>query len=439
MERAHEGLLAACIGTMLIACGGGQTGDEDAAPARPWVGSPFAGAQDNRCPLSETPQPLSLDETSPSGFSAREVLDLASGDFEEELRWHEMPDPFAERLAFDGGSDAERISIQVRHDGGAVRYFAGQAPCSGRLEIDVAVTLRSDSGALDEQVPAILATTHLREVTLELRFRREEPALGLPVVTDAPVLPVHLLQSGPGVTIAGDDDTQLEFLAVHLSISELGLAGRVDLWVGNVERLTLFRSAGTIGPLCPHGYGFTLGSDDPLPGAAEGLSARDVLDLVQGAAVEATADDGSPVALSLDYAYVDGSACAQLGNTPPRLTLDATLRVSAETMDARIDGSWPVTLSTVLMETAGGPALERVRVELADGASPEVDTLEPEWGVTGLDLSSYDTVYIVLELEIDAGAAAPRVTGQLDIRAILRPTDRPVASGDGDALLRLRL
>lgn len=108
-------------------------------------------------------------------------------------------------------------------------------------------------------------------------------------------------------------------------------------------------------------------------------------------------------------------------------------------MDARIDGSWPVTLSTVLMETAGGPALERVRVELADGASPEVDTLEPEWGVTGLDLSSYDTVYIVLELEIDAGAAAPRVTGQLDIRAILRPTDRPVASGDGDALLRLRL
>lgn len=438
-------------GTLLSACVGGQTGGEDAVPPEPESPPPSlpfpGGAASRACQDETTPTVLaSADETSPAGFSAASVLRYAEGTFNEPLVFdrRSADDRFDARtpLTIEPGGD-EPLEVEIRYAEGELRYFAPDVdgslpgwPCRGRLEIDVQVSLRTPSGAIDESVDGVLVASSASEAWLWLRFHTAAVELARqPAHLDLPVVPVHRLAGDLTVTAMNNRGRhQLAFVELWLTLSELGVNGYLDGWIYGVDDAhvrMLTPHLATMGATCnDDGYGFPLGPEDqPVPGEVV-PSARDVLALLAEMQIDAVRDDGSPLPFSLDLEYTADSACGRPGDITP-LTFEAVLAITADLGEGRIDGRWPVELHT---RSGSDGALASVTLTLAGDVS--IESLENDWGVTGLQLAAYDDVSITFDLRIEPATDPPVVTGELFIRGYVLPEDmsRPVATEDGDVL-----
>lgn len=169
-------------------------------------------------------------------------------------------------------------------------------------------------------------------------------------------------------------------------------------------------------------------------------SAQEVLALLGETRVDAVRDDGSRSALSLDLEYTAASACGRPGDDPP-LTFEAVLSIAADLGDASVDARWPVELRA---RSASDGALASVDVTFVQPGDvsiegSEIESLEADWGVTGLALDGYDAVLITFDLSVEPGTDPPSIAGELFIRGYVLPEDmsRPVAIEDGDVLAHL--
>jgi hypothetical protein len=135
-------------------------------------------------------------------FSPREVLDYAEGRFTPSLTWH--PDSSHEwetdpRKITPTPSGPETLELEVVHSDGEIRYVGpiDPPPC-GRIDIDVQVTLKTASGALDEQVDAVLRVYDTdAEAWLTIVFNGPGFEIDVPPVADGPPPP-------PVYPLAGD-------------------------------------------------------------------------------------------------------------------------------------------------------------------------------------------------------------------------------------------
>jgi hypothetical protein len=430
-------------GTLLSACAGGQTGGEDAVPPQ----LPFPAASNDACPVDGTPTVLtSIDDVTAAGFSAASVLRYAEGTFNEPLDFDPRPgsggwDP-STPLSIEPAGD-ESLEIEIRYAGGELRYFAA---CGGHLHIDVQVTLRTPSGALDESIDGVLMASSASEARLWLRFHTAavEVARGAGRISYMPVPPVQHLAGDLSVTARNPTGRhRLVFIELWLTLSKLGVNGYLDGWIygADDDHLRLAPLLATIGETCDGGYGFPLGLEDsPAPDQMV-RSAQEVLALVGEIRIDAVSDEASRLPLPLDLEYMADSACGRPGDNLP-LTFEAELSIAAALGGVRIDGRWPLEFRVV--RSAPDGALASVRVTFAQPGdasikSSEIERLEDDWGVTGLAIDGYDQVSMTFDLTLEPGTDPPGVAGELLIRGYVLPEDRsrPVSTADGDVLVRL--
>jgi hypothetical protein len=428
-------------GTLLLACAGGQTGGEDAVPPR----LPFPAASNDACPLEGTPMVLaSIDEVTPAGFSAASVLRYAEGTFNEPLDFDLRPgggwDP-STPLSIKPAGD-ESLEIEIRYAGGELRYFAA---CGGHLYIDVQVSLRTPSGALDESIDGVLMASSASEARVWLRFHTAsvEVARAAGGISYIPVPPVQPLAGDLSVTATNRSGRhRLVFMELWLTLSELGVNGYLDGWIHGVDddHLRLAPLLATIGEACDGRYGFPLGFEDSPAPDQKVPSAQEVLARVGEIGIDAVSDDAARVPLSFDLEYTADSACGRPGDNTP-LTFEAVLSIAADLGGVRIGGRWPLEFR---VRSAPDGALASVRVTFAQpGDAPiqgsEIERLEDDWGVTGLALDGYDQVSMTFDLTLEPGTDPPGVAGELLIRGYVLPEDRsrPVSTAEGDVLFRI--
>lgn len=151
-ERHLRLPVATLLSLVVLGCAaGGQTGEESTLACK------------------ETRAPLELEEDSPLGFGAEEVLAVASAE-RAALEWLDT-DP-----AYGPESGASELSVSLVPRGSAA-FVTSRAPdgreafpCLDRVEVDVAVTLGTTGGALSESFDGALRATEATEVTLSHVF-----------------------------------------------------------------------------------------------------------------------------------------------------------------------------------------------------------------------------------------------------------------------------
>lgn len=438
--------------SVLAGCtSGGQTGDEDALPKVPIPGV----NQDTACPEEPTAiEVTSIDEVTLGGFSASDILQYAEGEFEKPLYWHEQPEDIWDGAPIHDISprgDDPVVGIEIAYEEGKVRYYPPISPnptpntvCRGRLEIDVRVSLKTNDDAFNENVDAVLVARHPAAASINVAFYSAniEPEYSRVLGRDDEPTPLlHPIAGDLDISSSYDGGEILAFVSVYLLFSELGSNGRIEAWMYSQQgSLRSTGDIGTIGDICAdEGYGFPLALNDPAPGEGETPSAGEVISLLNGIQWIGVSDDDVQQSLALDLAldfeYTAQSVCAQPDSDRNPLRLYAVLSGEFEVGSAEIDGSWPVSLRAYTSENG---ELESVRIKLNDSQHPMFDTLEGDWELTGLDMSSYDGVNIALDLQIEIESGLPTANGELTIRAYVQSQEnRPMADTEGDVVAHL--
>jgi hypothetical protein len=134
-------------------CAGGQTGSEDLP---------------GRCPEQRTA--LDLEEASPLGFSAADVLSFVEGEHVTTIEWQPLDVPYGPE------SGKKELTFTVENLGHARYVDRGKNSCCfAAVQADVRVTLRTSGGALDESVVTVLEAHSPDAAWLQLLI---EPPLG---------------------------------------------------------------------------------------------------------------------------------------------------------------------------------------------------------------------------------------------------------------------
>lgn len=126
-----------------------------------------------------------VDASSPLGFSAAEVLEVAVGEHASPMLWGAgLSDPMV-TVEFGPEAGEGKLTVDVAYNGGEVRYVkstakggeefdGGYQECFDRLEVDVDVHVASSGGALDESFSAPLQAMIPRIATLSRRIAVDE-------------------------------------------------------------------------------------------------------------------------------------------------------------------------------------------------------------------------------------------------------------------------
>jgi hypothetical protein len=158
-NRLRPLLDAALIAALssLAGCAGGQTGHE---------------GENANC--KETARKLGLNEASPLGFSADEVLGFAEGAHVTSFDWQPSPD-----VPYGPESGVSELTLAVTSlgvqrfvtrelDGTSMSEELGC--CSDSLQLNVRIDLRTSSGALDETFDTVLEARHAGSASLSVRL-----------------------------------------------------------------------------------------------------------------------------------------------------------------------------------------------------------------------------------------------------------------------------
>lgn len=104
---------------------------------------------------------LGLDETTPLGFTVRDVLERLQGEHVFELKWHNGKSERARLVIAYAGGPVTYVE-QVFDDAGTGREIA--LPCGNHLEAVVTLQLETEESQLDERLTATIIAPSLTDM-----------------------------------------------------------------------------------------------------------------------------------------------------------------------------------------------------------------------------------------------------------------------------------
>lgn len=428
---------------LIAACNGTSTGNPLAGDTKGTHGGTPNSGEDIYGSCAETKHALaSLDAQTPLGFSAADVLAFAEGEHTTAIRWQsgatvELAPEHGEHmltLAVTRSGEPryttykEQTAGPTVPDGSkgghstAILDIAGPSCASmNAVEVDVAVTLKSDAGALDESLTGTLRATSKLWATIDLGI--DPKKLGGSFTAKVPEAPSIAL-------------TQL---ALQLGFSPYGLHGSLT---GTLESPPVMTgpnsgSAGGVTSAATGGALAYIGAAgcDPMPygpQAAElpvspdlrvlDFTANDAFALLeQAASIEGTWRDGSSASFGLSFDHAGAAICAQLApslDVIPDATVAGTLqihgRLKLASSDHRLDADWPA-LASAVPDSEGRLAQVSLAIESGHLESPGPSNLASVYGFKALQASGYDSYQLVFALQLMAGDPAPSASGMLEL------------------------
>lgn len=367
-----------------------------------------------------TPTALaSLDEVSPLGFAAADVLGFAAGEHQSPLFWREQGSDSMVEVGPESGEST--LSVTISHEGGEIRYvdyepaegeggFAEGFDCADQLEIDVMVEIGSGGGALAESIPVTLTAAHPLLAHFTAAIEPEDIAGSMSVTSTDPQFDVGAIDFDVGVSSYGLSGSITGMVTAEMG--DTAVAGFVDYAV--------FPSATQ-----------SCGSDQlalPLDADVLGFTGADALALINRAWLfELTWQGSEPVELTMSAAHDGESVCASLvPGQANRLVFGATITLA--TGDGVVDAAFPVVVTAEANEQG---ELGQVHVYkdnaglLGDAADFAVD-----FGEFGVDVSGYDLAGIDFSGAFVDNDAPGSADGSLTVLA----ADNADCSGEpGDA------
>jgi hypothetical protein len=380
---------------LLVACStggdpsaGGQTGDEDTS------------GEGSDCDY--VPTVVGLDEVTPLGFSAEEVLETALGTHSTPFFWKQGGHEY-------GPESGESELTLVLGEPGEARFMKGTpketqfdiaVDCRDRLEVDVQVHASTQGGALDESFVAPIRAESAKLASLSRSF--ELAALNGSFAFDPDSL-------GAASVIA---------FRLNAVISEFGLSGGLDAQYevkGSDAVSSYGQSLGTFPAeiACSTG-GVTV----PLDGGPNSSQAAlNLVSSIDGVELE-KAGESSAGELSIEH---DGTpSCADLigfwGSEPTGVVSTGAV-LHLQTSDGALDQDFPVRVESVPGEDG---SLDHVKITGTCRAN-EVSAFAATCGDYGFDFAGYDAASATLELTLRPGDEAPEVAGSLSVKGVIRP------------------
>jgi hypothetical protein len=424
--RRHPHLDALWFGALLIGlaaggggCVGGQSGGELGADDGTGGGGNDLGTggsagadggltgETGLC--TEATTELALDETSPLGFSADDVLAFAAGEHEAALEY----DPgSSDNFTLSVGDDTT-LTLTVEPTGSAT--FVDSAPesfdsgglmidigsdCPDRIAIDVVVTISTADGAFAEQLPGVLNAEGptSAELTVPLDLDALDGTFAVEVVSPENAVPVRTSLSatfGPGL-FAGEVSGNIEMRDENVAMAMGGLYAE---W----------------------GYGSCTEGFPVDPGAEGAVSADDLLAVIEEhSPLVITWGDGSSAALTLTATGEDPTVCRQpadtwLGVPEDRYRLAAELTLASD--DGRLETTQPIAVEAVLGDDG---ALATVRLTFASAWPVAPEDFAARYGLADTDLGDATEAFLSLELAYDVSGGSATADGALTVLGLLR-------------------
>lgn len=351
-----------------------------------------------------------LDEVTPLGFSAVELLNHVAGAHDSDLTWLEPVSN--EEYQLDYGPERGRSTLQlgIAAGEGPVLYehqepvlFAPEdTECQvGALKVPVDVTLRSGGQALDETFAATLAASvpyraHLSKTLARARVGGGVAATGImsldrerTFALGGFTLNMELWQGGSRGSLLG------QVVGAYAKPSKtLRLSPQPET---EQPGLAVWPSDAT----CDDG-------SSPIPSDAKvmGFSARDVLEVLTGSdGLQLSWDDGAATPLAIDFLELEDELCQSLAD---ELEFDATLH--ARTADGRVDVKLPVHVSSA----AQGAGIGEIAISSNAAEEPFSPGALATAGIRELNLRDYRSILV----EVDASYRGGRGGGSISLRGI---------------------
>jgi hypothetical protein len=377
---------------LLPGCLGGQTGTEEWAE-----GGKGNAAGDSPC--EDKAEPASPEDDA-LGFSMNEAFEFVLGTRSTQLAW---ASPTAD-ASFGPESGVSALEIEVSFSGAVRRVHSvprertgGEAPaiavgCPGpRLEADVNLRLVSASGALDEQLPAVLEVGDPGFATLTASAKLESLA-GSFVVTPA---------SG----------AQVGAFSVRAQFSKDGHAGvlRSDVTVSSGNGSA--RGGALEFARWPADNGCSSHGDPVIAVPISASSSPFQRALGQLSSTEAktfTWNSGETTAIAFDVT-AGSSACVVPPSQGARSSLKLPVALQVQTADGRVD----TILSGELTAHGSGQEVELFAGRSCEGESPAAQA--SACGLTGLELGEHGFLSLSLSASINEASGA---SGELRVLGV---------------------
>lgn len=368
---------------------------------------------------------LALDEETPLGFAARDVLDIVEGTHQQTISWNEI-----EVASYEPEHGDQSLTIQIARQSAPrwVEYARTESPMGGgllgmvedrclpTLEVDLQVSVQSDEGALNEKFTTTLYTRSTDAVTLSFTETLEEIGGNL-VFTPA------------------QEGFMLDMLYFDLEFTKDVARGEIRASFSRPENGAIFGMAGlkplaTWGPAaCAEGEALVR-SDTQVAN----FSADDAIALIQSVSESTVtfADEPPSRVVFSTFAPENEFACAYQSGTRgpvptekegPKGTLSFAGSWNAVSDDGRINASWPVLVRAVA-DDAGNLAAVSIRL---DSARIEGQTFAERYGIA-VDPPSLDVINVALALTVTPTTS---LEGTLNISGYDRPVCQQVAPGAG--------
>jgi len=424
----------------LLACAACTSDRPDGtSTGNPVPGEPDAGPHDDDaegdlatggfCEAGEK-TPLGLNEDSPLGFSAADILAFSAGTHEAAIRWN--PQLPGVTLSPESGEQAITITVTAS---GEPRFVQPKPPedngdedllidiegsgCASWVEIDVDVTVATSGGALDETFEGVLRAQS--PLTSSIFYGPEPDELG----------------GDFAVTVSGDfEGFTLAQLGLNVRFSPYGAGGTFN---GLLERRSddaVTAGPGGMKPYADFGAGtcgdnadgFTVGLDDEI----EGATVQDALDMF-GAddEVALTWETGATTTSSMAFAAATQGGCVLLNN---EVTGDLTLltegTLSMTSADGRLDGEWPGRIEAHVED---GGSISRVvfmlQAKLPEHSAPGANAA---YGFPNDEIASFDGAGVRVDVTVtNAGVTGTvALTGFIQADCAQTPPDEPENDAD---------
>lgn len=353
-----------------------------------------------------------IDEVSPLGIRAADMLALAAGDHASTVLWGGGGSYGTVTVELASPAGEAAISARIHYAGGEVRFIAStETPlydwtCNDRLEVDVEVEVVTDDGALNERFTAPLRSTIAQVATLSRRVALPELQGALALTAVDPPDAIEAVQIDVGVTAAGPFGA-VSAAPTAATAPNMGLQIGLAVWPASV-------------PPCGKNA-----APVPLDLAIVEYSAEDVLTFVGGFTdITLAWQDGEETALALSFAPGETACAVHAAGYDRHL---GALEVPVEVAAASADGRWAAVFPARLgaRPTTLGGTFDVVWVH-ADLKRP-ADDPDAAFGVQGLDVSGHERVRLLFDGHFGPDDGSTYPDGRLTVYG-----ERPVACPPGD-------
>jgi hypothetical protein len=403
-------------------------GEPDAGPRDPDNEGSGDHAAGGYCEAGEM-TPLGLNEDSPLGFSAADILAFSEGTHEEAIRWN----PQLSGVTLSPESGEQEITITVTASG-EPRFVQPKPPenngeedllidiesgCASWVEIDVDVTVETSGGALDETFEGLLRAQS--PLTSSIFYGPDPDELG----------------GDFAVAVSGDfEGFTLAQLGLNVRFSAYGVGGTFNGLLQRVTGDAVTAGPGGMKPFADFGAGtcgenadgFTVGLDDEI----EGATVQDSLDMF-GAddEVALTWETGATTTSTMAFAPATQGGCVLLNN---EVTGDLTLltegTLSMTSADGRLDGEWPGRIEAHVEDDGSiSRIVYMLQAKLPEHSAPGANAA---YGFPNDEIATFDGAGVRVDVTVtDAG-----VTGTVALTGFVRadcaqtPPDDPGSDAD---------